>query len=680
MKQAKSWPARILAIVMVLAICLVGLTFCATPTASTVSIAAQNVGAVDALAKLKTQISDLSSSSFVSSGDWSGQRDALLSEVDAAISQAKDGSYQGALDKIDKDIKGKIREWIVKQDQSKLVEAADVASASVTNASKTTVQIASGKVAGADAGNNSWVWKGIPYAKPPVGDLRWRAPQDPVSWMGVRHSTDSFDACAQPPMVETLEPQQASQNNVIGSEDCLYLNVFSPKSDAKDLPVYFWIHGGSNTSGDAKYYDGSIIASRSDMVVVVIQYRLGPFGFFNHPALKVGATPEESSGNFGILDAIKALRWVHDNIRAFGGNPDNVTIAGESAGAHDVMNLLISPLAKGLFHRAISESGGMTIVSVASGIQLANSTIEKLLIADGTVPDEEAAAKYRENMTSAQIASYLRGKEPGQLIQAQMRKIGAIATMDAHSAYEDGVVIPGSLLSVIASGNYNRVPVILGSNEYETKLFLPLFGGTIPTSSGKHWFDLYKVLNGQLTLDQVMPLQSDRDPYEACGYYGARNWKVRYVDSVARALKEKQDDVYCYFFRWGGPGSGPEPFDFIYGAAHAMDISFFFGLDSSRIFPSAFTEQNRPGRVQLQKDMMVYVAQFAATGNPNGQRLTEWQKWSNTAGEPKCIVFDASYTEAKISMMTTELTFEGVRAEVNALPDRIKAFVLPFLW
>jgi para-nitrobenzyl esterase len=407
------------------------------------------------------------------------------------------------------------------------------------------------------------------------------------------------------------------------------------------------------------------------MVVVIIQYRLGPLGWFNHPALKVGATPEESSGNFGTLDTVKALKWVHDNIKAFGGNPDNITIAGESAGAHNVMNLLVSPLGKGLFHRAISESGGMTILPVTSGIASANSTIEKLLVADGTVPDNAAAATYRENMTSAQTASYLRGKDALQVVQAQMNAAGS---MDTHAAYEDGVVIPGSWLSVIASGNYNRVPVILGSNEYETKIFMPLFGGTRTTSSGNRWSDLLKVIDGQLTLDQVMPLQSDRDLYEACGYYGARNWKAKYVDSIARQLKEKQDDVYCYFFKWGGPGSVPKPFDFIFAASHGMEIPFFFGWDSGRVFTTAFTEQNRPGSEQLQTAIMAYVAQFAATGNPDtpSRSLPQWQKWSNVTGEPKCIVFDASYTEAKISMMTSEVTVESVKAEVDALPDAIK--------
>ncbi|MDH4366978.1 MAG: carboxylesterase family protein, partial [Dehalococcoidia bacterium] len=251
-----------------------------------------------------------------------------------------------------------------------------------------------GKVRGGEAEGNTFVWKGIPYAQPPVNELRWKAPQDPEPWYGVLEAAEDPERCLQPAMSRTWH----SLGYNVGSEDCLYLNIWRPQTEETDLPVYFWIHGGSNNFGGCADYDGAGIASRSNMVVVVIQYRLGPFGWFNHPALYDG-DPEGDSGNFGTLDCIKALEWVRDNIAAFGGDPDNVSVAGESAGAHNTMSLVISPLASGLFHRAVSESGGMQIVSVEHGIGMANATIDNLLVADGTCANLAEAAAYRAGMS-----------------------------------------------------------------------------------------------------------------------------------------------------------------------------------------------------------------------------------------------------------------------------------------
>jgi para-nitrobenzyl esterase len=183
-------------------------------------------------------------------------------------------------------------------------------------------------------------------------------------------------------------------------------------------------------------------------------------------------------------------------------------------------------------------------------------------------------------------------------------------------------------------------------------------------------------LDGSLTLNDVMPSQFDRDLYEASGYYGSRNWKATYMDSIARQLNTKQDDVYCYFFKWGGKGSGPQPYDFIIGAGHATEIPFFFGWPRDT-FGYAFTSENRGGWAALQTDVMSYASQFARTGNPNkyGSGLPVWERWSNDAVAAKCIVFDGTFTQAKISMMNDELTVQGVQAEIEALPPLIKGMV-----
>jgi len=178
---------------------------------------------------------------------------------------------------------------------------------------------------------DSWAWLGIPFAAPPVGDLRWKAPQVPDSWEGVRDATSPAPDCFQGS----------------GEEDCLYLDIYRPNSEATDLPVYAWIHGGGNSDGSAPPL--GLFANYANVVVVSIRYRLGPLGFFKHDALSTGDILDDS-GNFGLLDQMMALDWIKNNIQAFGGDPENVTAAGESAGAHDVLAMMISPYAEGLFH------------------------------------------------------------------------------------------------------------------------------------------------------------------------------------------------------------------------------------------------------------------------------------------------------------------------------------------
>jgi para-nitrobenzyl esterase len=462
-----------------------------------------------------------------------------------------------------------------------------------------------------------------------------------------------------------------------------------------------WIHGGSNNFGSARQYDGSVLAARSDVVVVVVQYRLGPIGWLYHPAIQMGGADKLSdSGNFGTLDHVQALKWIRHNIDAFGGNPHNVTVTGESAGAHNTMNLIISPLAKGLLHKAMSESGGMRTVpaltttdpKIVPGRTQANDIIEKLLMYnDGVVyaPTDSTWPATRALYASKRVAlenvppgasdleHYLRGTSAGDLFLAIL-KYGSVPTFPA---IEDGVVMPvGGWIPAIKSGNYNKMPIILGSNEYESKSFMPLYSAYVKplgVPSGPYsWFNLINVLRKDLplTLDAVLPTQHDKDVYEVTGYYGSQNWKAKFVDTVAHELVKVQDHVYAYLFNWGGIGSGPSPFDFIYGAGHSAEIYFFFGADQG-LFGYPFVPANEAGRKDLQHAMMEYLANFAWTGNPNQffpcppkkwSHFTcppRWKEWSNAPGAPKVIVFDADFDQAHITMMKDELTVEGVTAD-----------------
>jgi para-nitrobenzyl esterase len=452
-----------------------------------------------------------------------------------------------------------------------------------------------------------------------------------------------------------------------------------------------WIHGGSNNFGSGRDYDGSVLANRSEVVVVVVQYRLGPLGWFYHPAIQTGGADKLSdSGNFGTLDHLQALKWIHENIAAFGGNPHNVTVTGESAGAHNTMNMVISPLGKGLFQRAMSQSGGMVTVTTDSARGSANDYIEKLLMyKNGVVPPVSVAtralyAQLRADMeTAGTLETYLRSTTAGDFFLALL-KYGSVPTFPA---IEDGTVMPlGGWIPAIKAGKYNKMPIILGSNEYESKSFMPLYGPTVKILYGVPpgtytWFNLINVLRKDqpITLDDVLPTQHDKDVYEVTGYYGSQNWKAKFVDTVAHELAKVQDDVYAYLFKWGGIGSGPPPFDFIYGAGHAAEISFFFGAEQG-LFGYPFVPENEAGRKDLQNAMMEYLKHFAWTGNPNHffpcppwlkkwshfTCLTRWKKWSNDLGAPKAIIFDADFARAQIEMMTEELTIEGVSAEFEA--------------
>ena len=226
----------------------------------------------------------------------------------------------------------------------------------------------------------------------PVGNLRWRAPEDPEPWEGVRAATKDPSECAQPRLASPLSVLPEA----IGSEDCLYLNVFRPQTAEQNLPVYFWIHGGGNIVGGASGRFVQDLAAKASIVLVETQYRLGVFGCFTHPALRTARRSAETSGNFGTLDQIKALRWVRDNIAAFGGNPFNVTIGGYSAGGHNVAQLKICPLARGLFHRAVIQSEPWLAQSVAEVDDIADHAIDNALIMRGNAGRLERCASCQD--------------------------------------------------------------------------------------------------------------------------------------------------------------------------------------------------------------------------------------------------------------------------------------------
>jgi para-nitrobenzyl esterase len=546
-------------------------------------------------------------------------------------------------------------------------------------------ETAYGLVEGYKDSKKTYGWLGIPFAKPPVGDLRWKAPMPPESWDGVRDATDP-NKCGPCTQVETdgmwgtVYDPASGLPSIIGNEDCLYLNIFAQKK-AKKWPVYVYIHGGSNRFGAANDSNAATLAEKEKIVFVAVSYRLGPLGWFYHPAAQMNGNPADDSGNYGNLDNIQALHWIQENIEAFGGDPDNVTIAGESAGAHDVTVLLASPLAEGLFHRAHIESSGMEndangviTHTPAKGRTLADDMLKALL---GLTQAELDA------MTDEEIAAAAAEKNSAEIILA-MTLIGS----PLYDAVVDGYVLPKDYFELFNDGDYNQVPVIIGVNEYEVKPFMRFWGPFFGP-----WDSLFTdvLVNETRTMDEVFSdyygdqAEDGKNLYEIAGYWGSQNWRAKHLDELAKILAAQQDDVYGYLFKWGGIGSGPEPFDFIIAAGHAFEIPFWQGWDDS-LFGLSFTEENEKGRKATQKAMMDYLAQFAKAGDPNkkGKRLVEWEPWSNEDGGPKALDIDADFKKVILTMGSETVTFAdvaaGLAADVATLPPEMQGIPSIFQW
>ena len=408
-------------------------------------------------------------------------------------------------------------------------------------------------------------------------------------------------------------------------------------------------------------YSGRRIAARSRMVFVSMNYRLGPFGWFTHPALRDGASPEDASGNFGTLDIIQALKWVRENIEAFGGDPHDVTVTGESAGGFNVLSLLISPPARGLFQRAMSQSGAAITHGIDEADAMSQNVLEKLLVADGRARTMAGAEVLAAAMPAPRIRAFLRSRNDRDILRCYNR--WSLAMIDNPAILRDGTVIPREGFGVLSTGEYaNKVPLVLGTNKEELKLFL--------------------------FLSRVVPWRGNL--YAAAARYGSDRWKAAGVDEVARRLVSHPDQppVYAYQFCWGAPdaqGKGPLPgaWGARLGAFHSLEIPFFLGTDTLegalQIF--FFTDSNERGRKALSAAMMDYVARFARTGDPNrpGSGLPAWTPWTDGPGADKCMIFDVHGDSPALVMSPIELTDQGVMDSVNGLPEPLRAQTLQYL-
>ena len=514
-------------------------------------------------------------------------------------------------------------------------------------------ELAAGRVVGFQNERGGHAWLGLPFAEPPVGDRRWRAPEPLGAWTGERRALEAGPAC--PQLASPLAG--SNEEGVIGDEDCLYLNVYAPPFDPgavptgdARLPVMFWIHGGGNTVGHAGPYDGGRLASEQNVIVVTTNYRLGLLGWFRHPALGASARDaRDASGNYGTLDLIRSLEWVRDNVAAFGGDPGNVTIFGESAGGFDVFTLLVAPGAQGLFARAISESGGTGSASVDEAEQYADAggakrssreLVVRLLARAGTA-DARARA---DAMSGAETAALLRGASAQELIEAVIDDDeGAFMGMyRAPTVFRDGTVLPAEEIEdAIAAGRFHRVPVMLGTNRDETKLFM--------LGDPDQVFRLF----------WLFPMLRDADQYDRNAEYGSRLWKVSGADAPAAAMVAAgHPDVFVYRFDWDEQGTFlVSDLSRLIGAAHGLEIAFVFdSFDRGMIARLAGRGEN-PGRADLGRAVRDYWAQFARTGDPGtgGRSHPRWTAWSNAEGAPKFVLLD-SPTDGGVRMSSEALS------------------------
>ena len=538
----------------------------------------------------------------------------------------------------------------------------------------TTVELAQGRITGFVQENGTYAWLGIPFAQPPVGDLRWRAPQPPASLPEPLAATASGAACVQ--FTNALAVvEDPDGDGIVGSESCLFLNVYAPagaSADGRQRPVMFWIHGGGNSIGHAGPYDGSVLASRHDVVVVAANYRLGPFGWFSHPALReAAANIEDASGNYGTLDLVRGLEWVRENIAAFGGDAGNVTIFGESAGGMNVMTLLVSPRAAGLFHRAVVQSGGLNLSPLVAAEEFAEGIPEgmapghakssaevlaALLVRRGMAADKPEARRLAGDMGGEEVRTLLRGTEAAELVSLYGEGGGGLGMYRFPALLADGVVLPDAPAEEIFANaaNYNAVPTMLGTNRDEMKLFMALSPEWVER---RFW---------------IFPRIKDLDAYNRAARYGSDSWKERGVDRLARLLSAVQgDSVFAYRFDWDEEGTvAGYDLSQAMGAAHGLEIAFIFGdfAGTALALGDLYDEDRIPQRDALSRSMMSYWAEFAYSGNPGRGRdgsEVPWQPWQSAPGAEKMIVFDTP-RDGGIRMSTEEVTLASLKADLLA--------------
>ncbi|MCD8139589.1 MAG: carboxylesterase family protein [Planctomycetaceae bacterium] len=500
-----------------------------------------------------------------------------------------------------------------------------------------------GLVRGIAAGNGtSLAWLGVPYAAPPVGDLRWQPPQDPKPWKGIL-ATIKYPARA----------PQPSGGGVSGNEDCLYLNIWRPATAETGLPVMYYIHGGSNQTGGGDTLPSEKLSVAANAVVVSINYRLGALGWLEHPALKTGDASNDS-GNWGLLDCAKALEWIRDNIAAFGGDPGNVTISGSSAGGRDCLALMISPIAKGLFHKAMIFCGGPTLADPALARGIADKALRRVVIAEGKASTDAEADAWIGAKSKDELAAYMRSVSADKWAAAMDNSELRMANFP--HLMRDGAVLPKEGFDAFAGTKYDPIPILIGAADRE---FIGFAAGDPMFATAFN--------NGTLPYDEEL-----LDIFLKAVDYGSRLYSGFNLDTVLEKVQKNpsQPDCYAYRLGWGLDNNTLDwPYSAMLGGMHTHDNDFMTGMDNwfvKNIYPDDFyTARNKPGRDDLSRNMMAYFRNFLHTGNPNGEGLVRWHPW--TTAKTELLHFSADNNKAVIGMKTENLTRDKAMADLDEM-------------
>jgi len=486
---------------------------------------------------------------------------------------------------------------------------------------------------GSDKLSNTCAWLGIPYAEPPVGELRWRAPKPAKSWSGVRNADSWGPACMQVGSSFITESKEGSKGY---SEDCLYLNVWRPKTGGNQrLPVMVWIHGGGYTMGSGQY-PGGRLAEFGNVIVVSINYRLNVFGFMASPGLRE-EDPNNSTGNYGSLDQVLALKWVHNNIANFGGDQNNVTIFGESAGGWSVCTMVATPLNKGFFHGAILESGGCeTSESLERGYEKAKAIAER------------AGCRFDD-------IACLRSVPAERLVSGGAGDI--IKKGFTFMNHNDGYVLTDTPLAMIRSGNFNKVPLMAGSTREEVNFLVfarPRLNNALPSQ-----YERMMQRNLNLSKEEAeravkaYPLSKyDNKPKKAFGYILTDMALACPTYLGLDAVSEQGLTTYYYRFDYDDMKGGK----FLH-AFHSSEIPFVFHSFDQKPFTNFYDEKNLGPARELSRVIQGYWTNFAKTGDPNGSGLPEWKPY--TRENPFVQILDLTVRTEKSDMSDRCAVWDG---------------------
>lgn len=473
-------------------------------------------------------------------------------------------------------------------------------------------------------------WYGVPYAKAPVGELRFRAPQTCEAYEGIYDATQMKDDAI----------QINYEGKITGSEDCLNMNIYRPNTDKENLPILVFMHGGGNYSGTSSDLIGDTLAVNANAIVVSINYRLGLLGWINLQSLK--NVTGEQSGNLALLDAAKALEWINENADVLGGDKNNITIAGQSAGGRDAMAAIISPVFDGLFDKAIIISGGMTTASPEDGEQYVHKALASTLVNKGFISQEEESDNWFANTSDDEIYNFLMSLTAEELTECVANpniRMGSFPHL-----FTDGITLPVDGFDAISKGNYAKVPTMVMSCKSEFAMFALTDG-----------YFRGAIFSGALAEDENLS-----EVAIAAKKYGSDLYASFNAERIAELLVEQegQPNVYASRFSWGdNPEVAGDFYSKYIGATHGADMSFINGSGMFFLATTSpeevYSEANKAGREALSLNIQKYIGNFMKNGDPNGDGLGLWGSWNNADNTDKIMILDAN-NDNDISHMSDE--------------------------